>query len=343
METTFLIGALTAALAAHFFLPGSESLPLILMITAWLLLGLGVIKENERGVKILLGKPYAVIESGLYWAPFLLAKINRYTTQIVELNFDRAGVFTKSGKIAGEHREYGPANVGIDISFRFRWPTDRDQLIEAVKVLPDPENKAALTSVFEEPILDAVRNIGGEKIWIELTRKRMHFGKSVLDSIMAVAADGSVHEGNLIKLSHITDLTVAVAHVEVPTQLLESLTAQEIASLQKAATIITAEGEKRKRELEGEGAAEAKKRLLEAIGGEDRYIEIQKLLSLEAMAQGPATTIFPIASNLTESLGNILSHSRGMPPQELLNALTAEQRQQLITLLQNQLNPRQGG
>ena len=317
-------------------------LPLLTIIGVWFVLGLQVVRENERGLKVFLGRPYQTVESGLRWVPFILGKMLHYPTGVVELNFDKpAGIITKRGKIEGESREFGPANIGANVSFRFRWPAD---LTKAVKLLPPPEDHAAITSLFEEVVLDDVRNVGGKRIWVELARNRKDFAAAINDSLKeTVDANGRQISGNIILDSEIQQPTVAIDHLEVPPELLASLTAEEIAQLERSATVIRAEGEKRKRQLEGEGLADAKSKLLDAIRAQPDNLRIQSLLTLEQMAQGSATTIFPIPTDIMNTLSGIFGKEKGLSPEDMMRMLTPKQRADLLNLLTEALKPQGQG
>lgn len=319
----------------------------IVAIAAWYVLGYWIIRENERAVRVILGDPDGVVLSGLRWAPFLIGKFLRYTTGIVELNFKRAGIITRKGKLPAspdgtqEDRVFGIANIGADVSFRFCWPPNDDDLIKCVRLLPSPQDVPALTSIFEEPILDHVRNAGGKKIWVELARDRKGFAEEVRTSFLQVIASAqntdTTTSGNIIADSKIEDPIVAIAHIEIPEVLLASLTAEEVAQQEKAAVIIKAQAEKEKATLEGQGIAAAKKALIDAIGPQG--IPVQALLTLETMAQGQATTIFPIPTDLMNTLGNIFGTPAGLDPKTFLKALTPVQKQELMQLLTTALHP----
>ncbi len=340
--------AIAIAVLAVFILPWSMSI-WVVVITAWYILGFQIIRENERGVMVLLGDPQSLVSSGLQWAPFLIGKFLRYPTGIVELNFKRAGIITRKGKlpthIEGEYenRIFGSANIGMDISFRFQWPHISEHLIDCVKLLPSPQDIPGITTLFEAPILDHVRNVGGNKIWIELTRDRRGFAeevrKSFLERIESAHDTNKSNTGNIIIDSHIEDPVVAIAHIEIPMALLDSLTVEEIAQQEKSATVIKAEGTKQKDILEGQGKAEARRTFIDAIGTKPESIQIQSLLTLEAMAQGQATTIFPIPTNLMDQLSNVFNKPEGLDPKQFLQTLSQKQKQELIQLLAEALAP----
>lgn len=346
----YIIAAIVIAVASLSLIRGDVAI-WVGVVTLWYVLGFQIIRENERGVMVLLGDPLNVVNSGLRWAPFLIGKFLRYPTGIVELNFKRAGIITRKGKLPAntdgsqEDRVFGTANVGADTSFRFRWPHKSEDLINCVKLLPSPDNTSALISIFEEPILDHVRNAGGKKVWVELARDRKGFAeevrKSFLEHVQSAHDSDKADTGNIIVDSKIEDPIVAIAHLEIPPELLNSLTAEEIAQQEKSADIIRAEGEKQKLVLEGKGKAEARELFIQAIGKQPEGIRIQSLLTLEAMAQGNATTIFPIPTNLMDQLSDVFGKSKGLDPKQFLNMLDRKQKQELLQMLTQALAPEQ--
>jgi len=323
----------------------------VLVVVIWYVLGFQIIRENERGVRVILGDPQSVVNSGLRWVPFLFGKFLRYPTGIVELNFKRAGIISRKGKLPPdpeghqEDRVFGTANIGVDTSFRFRWPHLDKDLLTCVKLLPNPQDIAELTSIFEEPILDHVRNAGGKKIWVELARDRRGFAeevrKSFLEHIESAHDADTSNTGNIITDSHIEDPVVAIAHMDVPQALLDSLTAEEIAQQEKSAVIIKAEAEKQKLVLEGQGKANARKTFIDAVGTHSQGMQVQSLLTLEAMAQGQATTIFPIPTDLMNQLSSVFGKPIGLDPKDLMQMLSPTQKQELAKLLAEALNPTQ--
>lgn len=282
----------------------------LLVIMVWALLGFIIIREDERGVKIFFGDPYSVVESGLRWIAWPFVKISRYSTGVVELGskktsdpknenleFRRARIFTKKGKSldASDPEEYGPANVGADVSFRFFWPKNKDRLINVVKILPSPDDFEALTDIFEETVLEHVRTVGSQRTWTDLARDRAGFAKDIMESIDSNNLKGIIDD--------VENPVVVIDHLEIPEELLNSIQKQEVARLKKAATIIDAEAESRrlalegegnkaKKEKEGEGDAYARQKLFEAIGNEPENIRKETLLTLREMAKGTSNTIF---------------------------------------------------
>jgi len=322
----------------------TELMAVSLTVIVWLAIGFRIIRENERAVKVLLGNPYAVVESGLRWTFWPFVTLIKYPTNIVELGgksngkkFKRAGIFTKKGKSQdpNDPEIYGPVNVGADISFRFFWPKDNNRLINVVKLLPKPDNLEALTDIFEETILEHVRTVGGQRTWVDLARDRSKFSADITASILASQAQGIIDD--------VDNPMVVIDHLEIPDELLNTIQKQEVARLKRAATIIDAEAEKSRLMLigegnesrissEGKGVAYARKKLYEAIGREPENIQKEILLTLREMAQGTANKIFfQIPSQITDTLGEMFGKKiTSNNIEEIFSSLPPNQRNMLL-------------
>lgn len=299
-----------------------------LLVAVWLVLGISIIKENERAVAVLLGAPYKALESGPRWIPLFIGKIVRYPSGKVPLEMPTfAGIVTKAGRYEGE--DFGPANVKAQVVVYFNYPIG-DELLKAVKQLPPPEDKAAMIDLFEEPLLEVVRNEGGKQTWFQLSRERSRFSNLITEAIN----DGSTPSGinRLVNETGLVDVEVSVKHLDVPESILLKLDDQEEARLERAGIKIRAEAERDRLKVVGEGIANAKKQLIDVLTEKPENVQAQALLTLIEMAQGPATTIFPISTNLTDVLSNITGRSMGSSEQiaQAFHALPKDVREKLI-------------
>lgn len=309
-----------------------------IVIFVWLVLGFRIIKEDESAVVVLLGSPRRIVRSGLCHTWWPLEKVVRFTTNLIELEFRRAGIIT------AKNGEYGAANIGVDTTMYFRWPED-ERLIASLKTVGSPENKEALTNLFEETALDAFRSEGGCVTWKEITQDRKKFADNVLRALTDELSD-PVNQAGLPKET----LRLVIRHLELTKNLEESITKPEIARMEKEAVIEKANGEKAKLTLEGEGTkqkfilegegkADARKKLYDAIGKEPADIQKEVLLTLREMAQGTSNTIlFPIPSEITDVLSEIFgkkSVAGKINFEKFLAELSDGQRQRLKKLLEN--------
>lgn len=293
----------------------------ILVVAVWAILGVGLARENERVVKIFLGRPYGVAESGPYWVPYGLAWVKRYTTKVVELHFAQrddswniernaarkplpaGGFISARGNVDG--KEVGPVNIGVTLSFYFRWPQTRVELFECVKQLPDPQDTRGLTDLFQEIILDETRSVGCRMNYIELMRDRAGFARLITQSVSQGQASQL-----LVQTGIDVSARVVIDHIDVPQETLDAIDDEEAARLRAEGTIRTAEGQKKALKLEGEGRA-AGIEALKAQGPE--AMEYESLRTLREMAQGSSNTIFFPFEGLKKLFSN-LGKSKGGGP-----------------------------
>ena len=291
---------------------------IVLLMAVWAVLGFGIVHENERVVKILLGRPYAVVESGWFWIPFGIAWVRRYTTKVVELVIARrdverkivkdeqgralpaGGFITATGEVTAGIKKItaGPVNIGVTLSFRFNWPADYKELLQCVKLLPSPEKIEDLTDIFHEIILDEARGVGSKMTYIEILSERKQFAQKIRDAV--VKGDASEL---LIKtgLKHSTQ--VVIDHIDVPKETLDAIDDEEAKRLQAEGVRREAEGKRDKQKLEGEGFAAAYK-AIKAEGPE--AMQLESLRTLREMAQGTSNTIFFPLEAIQKLFGNFL-------------------------------------
>lgn len=256
----------------------------------WFIFQLRIVRETSRAVVIRLGKPVRRKESGLrhIWWPF--EWLSYFPTTIQELNFRPAGIITSAGEY--NKAKYGQALVIVQVAMYFRWPATDEDLIKSLRALGTTD-LSEVADRFEESVLDTVRTVGGGKTWGYIAQERQEFAKEAKESLSDEPEDP-------IKIASLPDIRIAIKHVELPKDLMDSLTKPEIARLEKMATIAKAEGEKRATILNGEGIASARKKLFAAIGKEPVDMQKEILLRLSEMAQGTANTIFPIPTKLLD-------------------------------------------
>ena len=270
----------------------------------WFILQLRIVRETSRAVVIRMGNPVRVVESGLkhIWWPF--EWLSFFPTTIQELNFSKAGIITTAGKYPRANgADYGQALVVVETAMYFRWPETDDELINALRALGTTD-LPEIANRFEESVLDTVRTVGGGKTWGEIAQERKRFAEEVRDSL-------GDEEEDPINIANLISIRIAIKHVDLPKDLMESLTKPEIARLDKKATITKAQGEKREIILRGEGVASARKKLFAAIGKEPEDIQKEILLRLSEMAQGTSNTIIPIPTKILDVFAGTFGSKTG--------------------------------
>ena len=101
-----------------FNLPSTKklvSLILFVMLVIWLLLGLNIINQQERGVVLRLGKFNEVIEPGLRWRPF-------YIDKVYSVNVTRLRDLRSQGQMLTEDENI--IQVTVNIQYNIRDPRD---------------------------------------------------------------------------------------------------------------------------------------------------------------------------------------------------------------------------
>ena len=288
----------------------------MLVVMVWALLGIGLARENEQVAKILLGRPYGIAKSGLYWIPFGIAWVRTYTTRVVELTFAQrdenwkimvdekgrrvpaGGFITAPGKSGSgaEERTFGPINMGVSLSFRFNWPKDADELIQCVTLLPNPDDIRALTDLFQEIVMDETRSVGCTMSYIGIMSDRAGFATKISES---------VNKGESSKLLVETGLQatarVVIDHIDIPQETLDAIDDEEAERLRAQGVRRKAEGERDKLKLEGEGQAAAIA-ALKAQGQE--AVQFESLRTLREMAKGTSNTIFFPLEAIQKLFGN---------------------------------------
>jgi len=301
---------------ALFWLP-LVGLPLSLLMLTWFFCGFRIIGTKERWVIKMFDDPYTTTESGLRWLPFLISSASPFPTTPVQLDFpEKVLVITKPGKIDGEL--YGTMTLEGTISFMFRYPTG-DALLKAAKILPDPKNQTAFLDYFQEPVFEEVRTIGGDFVYVDLLRRKGEFAEQVTAAL--TSKDGVIKA--LMDEAGIVGAQVLIKKMDPPPQIMASIPSEEDARLTGRALRVTAEaeadGERARgkgrgdaKRSEGEGIRDAQTMLYDMIRKHPENMRIRALYTLSEMAQGPATTIFPIPTNLMDDLKGVMGSSSSM-------------------------------
>lgn len=266
------------------------AISIITFFTVWFILQYRIIRETSRAVVVRMGNPVYTKQSGLrhIWWPF--EWLSFFPTTIQELNFRPAGIITSAGTY--NSAEYGQALVVVEAAVYFRWPKTDEGLIKALRAFGTID-LSEIADRLEESVLDTVRTVGGGKTWGEIAQERKQLAQEVRDSL-------GDEEEDPMKIAGLEDIRVAIKHAELPKDLMDSLTKPEIARLEKKALITQKEGEKEGIMRVGEGNADARRKLFDAIGKEPEDMQKEVLLSLRDMAQGTTNTIFPIPTKLLD-------------------------------------------
>ena len=304
----------------------------ILITLAELILSAYFINANENAVITRFGASARIRGPGLTFAIWPIEKVVRFTTNIIELNFSltedpknprRAGIITKQDHYPAESKKeedyYGAATIGAEVSMYFCWPEPKtgtaiteQPLAKTIKKVSDPTDIQGLIDLFEETVFDAFRVIGGGKTWREITQERKNFANEVLNAL-------NDEDSDPIKEAALANVRLVITHLELPTELHDSIVKPEVERLKKKAAIQEGEAEKIRIQKRGEGDAYAREKLIKAIGGN---IQVQSLLSLEQMAKGTSNTLIVIPTDIAAAFENIVK--RGIDLTEVLKGLNLD-------------------
>ncbi|MBU4338025.1 hypothetical protein KKB43_05240 [Patescibacteria group bacterium] len=315
---------------------------------AWLLLFCArTIPENMRAKPVLLG----VIGKKVSWGtvevltPF--EKLILFPTGVQQVNLTGkskkddenkdlkekktgAGILTKAG--FEEIKLEDGAIVKIQVPsillpvepvLNFRWPSDDDDLTEAIKNAPSPDDLESLRDKIEELILDILRSVGGKRTYVWLLQNRDLLAAEVNEALRLTEAEANEFDSpknnkveiiavspkkalaQMIHLMRLRNMTVSFKHMDLHKDLLD-------AQIAEASSIHRGEAAKKILKLEGEGKAYAEAAVRTAILDvltSEKYANVAMRLEgmkafVDASQGGKGTIIFP--TELLNALGGLL-------------------------------------
>lgn len=346
----------------------------LIAFLAWLLaFAFKTIPENMRAKPVLFG----VIGKKVSWgstmvlAPF--EKLILFPTGVQQLeltgtgrrdkNQDEddekkigAGIQTKAGTTPillddGTKVEKQVSAIILPVSpvLNFRWPSDDDDLTEAIKNAPSPDDLEALLDKIEEPVLDVIRSVGGKQTYVWLLQNRDLLASQVNDALRLTEEEAKAFDNpeknkvsqgpvdskkalaQMIHLMRLRNMTVSFKHMDLHKTLMnaqiEEASAIHLAEAAKTKKIKDGEASKRVKILEGEGDAYAAAKLRIDILNvlvDEKYKDVAVLLEklkafTEASQTGKTTVVVPsdILNMLGSSLGGSPEKKLGMSQEQI--------------------------
>ena len=283
------------------------------ILSFWLLAGVYIIaclkhiSPERKGIRVYLGTPEIpesdeVYSGGIYWRWLLLQKFYLFPTEATIINIPPQDVVTASveEEIEGRGKKiYAEAKIVIDAVIYFFWPNTASGLCKAYKNAPHPDNLKKLHEFFKPYLASKVRKTSGKFSWLRVRvssddyENEMH--KSVGDKKGAITKAG------------IIDFRVENENVTLPKELEDSITAEQVSMLKKAAGVHDAELEKITMEAKGEAAAYSREKMLESM----KKHPVQAVnIMYEEMAKGESSTIF---FELPGEMKNMLEKGSDIP------------------------------
>jgi regulator of protease activity HflC (stomatin/prohibitin superfamily) len=242
-------------------------LVLAALLALYLLGGIRVINQYERGIILTLGKYSKTKSPGLRMILPIVQRMIKVDVRTTPIDVPKQEVITRDN-----------VTVGVDAIVYFR-------VIDAAKAVLEISNYVYGTSQFAQA---ALRDVTGNFELDDLLSKRDEISVKIKEIVDAQTDKWGIDVEN-----------VKLQNIELPTDMKRAMAKQAEAERERRAAIITAEGEK----AAAAAVAEAAKMLAGATGG----INIRTLQTLEKISAEPSQkTIVVLPSDLTGAVTKLV-------------------------------------
>ena len=236
--------------------------PVFIFVAIFLLSGIKVVNQYERGVILTLGKFSGIKDPGLKYVVPIFQKLIRVDIRTNTIDIPKKEVITQDN-----------VTVGVDAVVYFN-------VTEPAKATLSVANYVYATSQFAQA---ALRDVSGNVDLDSLLSKR----DEVSSQIKVIVDKQTENWGINVE-------SVKVQNIELPTDMKRAMAKQAEAERERRAVIITAEGEK----AAAQGIADAATILAKSAGG----MNIRTLQTLEKVASEPSQkTLVVLPSDLAGS------------------------------------------
>lgn len=234
--------------------------PGFIFVAIFLLGGIKVINQYERGVVLTLGKFSGIREPGLRYVFPIIQNLSRVDVRSTPIDVPKQEVITKDN-----------VTVGVDAVVYFR-------VIDAQKAILETTNYIYATSQFAQA---ALRDVTGNVDLDDLLAKREEISQQIRTIVDAETDKWGIDVEN-----------VKVQNIELPQDMKRAMAKQAEAERERRAVVINADGEKQA----AQAVADAAKLLSQTPGG----INIRTLQTLEKISVEPSQkTLVVLPSELT--------------------------------------------
>ena len=241
---------------------------ILLVVIIFVLSGIKVINQYERGVILTLGRFSGIREPGLRIVIPIFQRLIRVDMRSTPIDVPKQEVITKDN-----------VTVGVDAVVYFR-------VIDAPKAVLETTNYIYATSQFAQA---ALRDVAGNADLDELLSKRDVISQQIKEIVDAQTDQWGIDVEN-----------VKVQNIELPQDMKRAMAKQAEAERERRAVIITAEGEK----AAAAAVADAAAMLTKIPGG----INIRTLQTLEKISEQPSQkTLFVLPADLTDTIARVIS------------------------------------
>ena len=238
-----------------------------IIVLLFIISGIKVINQYERGVVLTLGKFSGLRGPGLRVVVPVFQRLIRVDVRSTPIDVPKQEVSTKDN-----------VTVGVDAVVYFR-------VIDAPKAVLETTNYIYATSQFAQA---ALRDVTGNVDLDDLLSKREEISQQIKEIVDRQTDQWGIDVEN-----------VKVQNIELPQDMKRAMAKQAEAERERRAVIITAEGEK----AAAQAVADAAEMLTKIPGG----INIRTLQTLEKISAEPSQkTLFVLPAELTETLSKII-------------------------------------
>lgn len=241
--------------------------PVFIFVAIFLLGGIKVVNQYERGVVLTFGKYSGIRGPGLRYVLPVIQKMIRVDVRSTPIDVPKQEVITKDN-----------VTVGVDAVVYFR-------VIDAQKAILETTNYIYATSQFAQA---ALRDVTGNVDLDDLLAKREEISQQIKIIVDAETDKWGIDVEN-----------VKVQNIELPQDMKRAMAKQAEAERERRAVVINAEGEKQA----AQAVSEAARLLSDTPGG----INIRTLQTLEKISVEPSQKTLVILPSELTNLKDIFS------------------------------------
>lgn len=240
---------------------------ILIIVGIFILSGIKIINQYERGVVLTLGRFSGIRQPGLRIVIPIIQRLIRVDIRSTPIDVPKQEVITRDN-----------VTVGVDAVVYFR-------VIDAPKAVLETTNYIYATSQFAQA---ALRDVTGNVEMDDLLAKREEISQQIKEIVDRQTDQWGIDVEN-----------VKIQNIELPQDMKRAMAKQAEAERERRAVIITAEGEK----AAAQAVADAAALLTKVPGG----INIRTLQTLEKISTEPSQkTLFVLPAELTETVAKII-------------------------------------
>lgn len=240
---------------------------IIVIVAIFVLSGIKIINQYERGVVLTLGRYTGIRQPGLRIVVPIFQRLIKVDIRSTPIDVPKQEIITKDN-----------VTVGVDAVVYLR-------VIEASRAVLETTNYVYATSQFAQA---ALRDVTGNADLDELLSKREEISQKIKEIVDAETDKWGIDVEN-----------VKIQNIELPQDMKRAMAKQAEAERERRAVIITAEGEK----AAAAAVADAAAMLTKIPGG----ISIRTLQTLEKIAVEPSQkTVFVLPADLTDTVSRLI-------------------------------------